>query len=379
MSSSAGKTLVELRDRARVTSEALARAVKVDQASIESFERTDKGLSIGAVERIARHFGVRAEDWLRGDLSASDSPRLFQNKRGPKDDLVDNESQELIAALAGARALRELNDLLHDSEDLRTALRPEAVGRVPYQDGYRLARRVRTLLGNAADPLPPLRKLLGRSFSIYIARGIFRPTIHAVSVKDRHGNAAILVNRRNPGIASLGWHRVNLAHELCHILFDELADGLDVVVDWGEDGPAPRGDAVRLEQRARAFAAELLIPLEGLNALLGPPRQATSERAALSKIRKVREHYQTTYEVALYHLVNQKYLASSLKGALQRSWSNEPDTGSRERIEPLWKRVQAAWSKGLVTSMRARELLGLSPWEPLPWADAIESGHAASS
>jgi Zn-dependent peptidase ImmA (M78 family)/transcriptional regulator with XRE-family HTH domain len=379
MPSSPGKILAELRDNAGVSIPALARAVNVSENTIASFEQTDRGLSIGAAERIARYFAVSSEDWLRGNLTANESPRLFQNRRGPRD-LVDNENQFLSAALIQARSLRELNDLLQDAENIRTRLRPEAVSGVPYQDGYRLARRVRSLLGNESEPLSNLGRLLGRSFSIFVAKAVFRPAIRAVALKDRHGNAAILLNRDNQGITNYAWQRVNMAHELCHILFDDLTDGLDVVVDWGEEAPAPEEDGLPTEQRARAFAAELLIPQVGLRARLGAPRPATSERAALVRVRQIRDYFQTTYEVALYHLVNQGYVSSSLKEPLQRRWADESNASQqRERIDPLWKRAQDAWSRGLITSMRARELLGLSPWAALPWEGSREAGHAASS
>ncbi|MGK4004474.1 ImmA/IrrE family metallo-endopeptidase [Sorangium sp. So ce1036] len=54
---------------------------------------------------------------------------------------------------------------------------------------------------------------------------------------------------------------VDLAHELGHILFDPPQGEIHLVVDQEDDV----GKGVRhVEQRARAFAAELLMPAEGL-------------------------------------------------------------------------------------------------------------------
>ena len=61
--------------------------------------------------------------------------------------------------------------------------------------------------------------------------------------------------------------RVSICHELCHILFDEPRGGpVDVVLD---DEPRDGQEKPASEQRAGAFAAEMLIPLFGLREIFG--------------------------------------------------------------------------------------------------------------
>ena len=76
----------------------------------------------------------------------------------------------------------------------------------------------------------------------------------------------VLPRRTNAVLA-----RVYLAHELCHVLFDPSDGGLHIVLDVGSDR-----DVQAAEQRARAFAAELLLPLPG---------RATSKEAGWSECR----------------------------------------------------------------------------------------------
>jgi Zn-dependent peptidase ImmA (M78 family)/transcriptional regulator with XRE-family HTH domain len=375
-----GDLVAELRAAANLSGDELARATDLPISSLKAFEEQGQGLSIAQVERIAKFFKVDPLALLSGDLDPGESLKLFFNKRGARDFFPDDKPL-LSQALHRARILWDLNELLGETPNLRAKFVPQAVGDVPYADGYRLAREVRRVLGNPDQLLPGLSAVLENQFSILVAEGKFgSPTIQAVSVKQGSGAAAILLNQSNPGFGSPLSRRVNLAHELGHILFDEERDGFGLVVDRGTKSGRNLlvEDSSPTEQRAKAFAAEFLMPLAGLQRILGPSARANKERTAFAKIDEVRRAFHTTYEISLYQLVNQGYIARSLKEKLQRRWpeSMEPPAEAEPDV-PLSGRVRQALDRGVITSMRARELLGLSIWDPLPWdrsgadADAV--------
>lgn len=359
--------VAEMRVRANLTTEELAEATRLPAAVLERFEVEGRGLSIADVERISDYFQVDAATLLRGELDPTASLRLFFNKRGAYDFYADDEAL-ITQALQRAKVLCELHRLTNRGQDLRQHFVPEPPGKTPYEDGYQLARQVRERLENLDRRLEALDTLIEERFGVLIDEATLRhESIQAVSAKTQSGAAMILLNRSNAGYPNPCWRRGNLAHELGHILRDPPEDGFNqLVVDqdsalaWWSSSPG--------EQRAKAFAAELLIPTAGLERLL-PTFPATQEATALVRIADVREEFQTTFEVTLYHLVNQGYIAKSLKERLQKQWRGAPEPWVSDATppRPLWQRVQQAYEQQLITEQRARELLGLSLWDPLPW------------
>jgi Zn-dependent peptidase ImmA (M78 family) len=202
----------------------------------------------------------------------------------------------------------------------------------------------------------------------------FRATrIQAVTVKQEPGAAAVILNQANEGFKNPLRRRVDLAHELGHVLFDELHHGIRVAVDLGIElnrSPTASGHPPE-EQRANAFAAELLIPLRGLVRLFGAQKLtkgAMSYAEAVDRVQQAREEFKTPAEVAVNHLCWRGYIDPSLRDALLSQ--KYPKTGPvRERYMGagvIQRRVLFALRQGHITASRARELLGLSVWDDLP-------------
>ncbi len=129
-----------------------------------------------------------------------------------------------------------------------------------YDQGYDLAIRLRSLIGNERDFLDV--EALLEEIGVPVEEYAFSdPEIDGAAVcDDRHG--PIIVVNPNSKKASSPWgRRMVLAHELCHLLVDrQVAASLAVI-----SGPwAP----VRLERRANAFAIELLLPKKGIQSRL---------------------------------------------------------------------------------------------------------------
>jgi hypothetical protein len=156
--------------------------------------------------------------------------------------------------------------------------------------GYLLARELRRALGNDADALADLREIAEVSCGVtVVVRRL--STIGSTAFAVKAGDAAAIVlapisSAREP-IA-----RVWIAHELCHVLFDIDSGGVHVVIDF--DGDRHVQDA---ERRARAFAAELLLPEAGLRKLVGPPAQVSGETAARNLVAMARDAFGSTWQL----------------------------------------------------------------------------------
>ncbi len=195
--------------------------------------------------------------------------------------------------------------------------------------------------------------------------------IDALALKEpQTGVAAAILNaasrrRSNPWTAS-----VDLAHELGHILFDPPQGEINLIVDQEDD----EGKGVwHAEKRARAFAAELLMPAEGLRQLLGPPKYEMAMSKALELQAQVRQEFRTPIEITVNHLVSREYIVHFQQNAVIEQ-ARHPSGGRAAPIPPtepsrqdvLTRRVLEALDRDLISAGRARELLQLTAWDDLP-------------
>lgn len=190
---------------------------------------------------------------------------------GANERVWDNlESDELLAAarLVGPQPTSTLQSILATLKDVRShpsseldALSDEA-SRVmatlrdepPYAQGHALAAWMRrqSRLAQPTGRFDPEQFLaLLRVPVIEVPLGLAH--IDAIGCwGPRHG-PAVLLNRDGPTATSAGRRRATLAHELCHLLVDR-SGALPLAEVLG--GRSPK----HVEQRAGAFAAELLLP-----------------------------------------------------------------------------------------------------------------------
>jgi Zn-dependent peptidase ImmA (M78 family) len=118
-------------------------------------------------------------------------------------------------------------------------------------------------------------------------------TLYAIAVWGAKHGPAVLLNGDQTRIASLftsiwqrGAIRVNAAHELCHLLVDSRHGFSAVDVLGGRMPP-------RIEQRAKAFAAEFLLP----NSEAGEIWRAAGSPIEIDAVRQVLRTLCTTYKV----------------------------------------------------------------------------------
>ena len=294
-------------------------------------------------------------------------------------------ADEVVAreALGVARDVEGLEDLLGRPAPLKRAdwFRPVAVGHDPTAEGYRLARRLREILHQTSwltsltAPLTdPLEVIVEEAFGVpVLEKPLQTSSVLAVTVKDRsRGLAAILLNTASEWGARPLRRRVDLAHEIAHLLYDEpradIGLWIDEIDDQDREAPKQQGDPH--ERRARAFAAELLLPRLGLHELFGRPQEsvARSLTPAIELVQRARQHFKTTIELTSYHLENNGYIPAYLHDDIVKATPPFPMETPAARESLLPRRVREALSAGLISSMRARELLGLCAWDDLPWS-----------
>jgi transcriptional regulator with XRE-family HTH domain/Zn-dependent peptidase ImmA (M78 family) len=225
------------------------------------------------------------------------------------------------------------------------------------QQGHKLARMVRARLNLGDGPIEDMRALLEDRLGIAVlVDDLAGRDLRAASVLDVHRAAAAAVIASGHRYVSENrmLARVYLAHELCHVLFDPGSPGsvrlaLDGSLDAGGSAEAGTRKVSLMESRAKGFAAELLIPLAGVNALLGAP--ATPEaslQAARKMVARTRDHFGTPWEVATYHLKNLGFIQPDLDllKEEQRVPASWPPTLSR----PLERMVARETSEILATA-----------------------------
>ena len=223
----------------------------------------------------------------------------------------------------------------------RSARRP------PWSQGYALARWARKLGHVEKVPLPDLASWIEATFSVPVLTAPLATTqLEGVTVLGPRGVALVLDRARVGDALPM---RRTMAHELCHALFDPLPSEPAWRPEFGGD---PAGDEELLEQRARAFAAELLIPLAGLRRLELPAEPQ-------ARVGVVAEHFGAPTELTRFHLDNHGFLGEpdSARAAVEL-----PTMGSSWTAPPgqlLWRTLGQRIEAGEMSLGRARELARL--------------------
>jgi transcriptional regulator with XRE-family HTH domain len=367
------------RDKAGLAVEGLARLAGVELALLHALERGEPSLSTEQLRRVAEQLELDCGSLLLGQEVRRPTVSVFL-RHGNAQDFAHDTEATLDHALEAGRMLRFLNDRLGLEPSLRRSrnITLREPGPSPFSDGYELARRLRRLLGLPLEALGDLGATIEDRFEIVVVvlpLGTAKMT--AVSVRDDAGSAAIVLNaddpqrHENPQLA-----RVHLAHELCHVLHDPSEGGLHLVIDRADEDDVRARHMRRAEVRARAFAAELLLPLQGLVDVLKTPRYVESEGEARELVVKARSHFCTPWEIAANHLNHHGYISDDARITLLQQGPQGAPVGTIGTRLPvpgapsvvLAERLRRAHDEGIVTDGQARVALGLSVDSPLPWS-----------
>jgi IrrE N-terminal-like domain len=336
-----GSALRQLRELAGLGIDSCAAKVNLRPDELRRAEEGFLGAEI--IERLAALFGMQREELESGALVQAQERGTVFLLQGSYQDFNAEDLAVLCAAMNEGRIMSAL-DGGAASFALRRRLQfmpVRVAGPNPKdaaQQGHKLARLVRSRLGLGAGDIGDIRELLEDKLGIAVrVDDLVSLNLRAASIVDANRSAAAAVlaashpeRERNPLLA-----RVYLAHELGHVLFDPAAPGTvrlaleDLSVEARGNGRIT--DDALLESRAKGFAAELLLPFEGLRSLLGVPQQILNISLARSMVNKARETFGTPFEIAARHLTNLGFLHSELwENALRQPLS--PIQGHETRL-----------------------------------------------
>lgn len=375
-----GDIVRAVRERGGRTLDDLADRSGVSRAVLEALEGGQRGITTTQLEDVAVALSLDPTALLGGREVQRGQPSVFLRHAPVQDFDHDRDGAALDDALAQGRGLTNLRLLLREPPLALQAgvfqQREAAADRsdAPAQDGYRLARDVRRWLLRPSEPLGDVRALLEERFGVaVVVRSLESSRVTAAGVRAESSAAVVLGARdlqraRNPLLT-----RVHLLHELCHVLFDPSQGGLHIVIDWVTDRKTNAA-----EQRARAFAAEMLLPLEGLTRMVGPPGDVDAPSAALELVARARSHHGTPHDIAANHLCNLRFVDKRLRAWLEAESTpfagalpetTLPPSGAASRL--VAEHVARAHRECLLTDGEARSTLALEPLARLPW-DEVE-------
>ena len=217
---------------------------------------------------VERHAALRHPDpmraqWLAGWPSVADWAReIVSSVSGDLGQLVAVRAP-LPLALFGSLSPSVLkSDVCKVLELLESAVQPAVEwkgldpltdGRDPWEQGYELAERARLQLKLGVTELPDLSKVLDHWNISERELPLTDAYIRAIALCGNGLRPTIAVNTNCQQNFTPPGRRFTLAHELCHLLFDQEA-GVPLAVASGPWAPT------EIEQRANAFAAMFLMP-----------------------------------------------------------------------------------------------------------------------
>ncbi|MBK1693024.1 ImmA/IrrE family metallo-endopeptidase [Ectothiorhodospira mobilis] len=262
------------------------------------------GLDAEAIERFENE-GIPPEEWRWPELRAV--------ARMAFDDVVGVEEQVCLLRAIVQSSATETPEL--DQIEAAIGMRFQEQGK-PHEQGYRAAQLLRKELGLAAEtPVEPeelLRQWAVRIEPVTIPQSF----VEAITAWGEGHGPVILVNEA-PGSRAAHHYgrRATLAHEMAHLLLDRRGALPFAEVLGGNSPEYP-------EKRARAFAAEFLLPR---SAAARAVREHDNLQAAADSLRGT---YHVSRELLAWQILNSvqgRQLSRSERAQLERWRRNQTE------------------------------------------------------
>jgi Zn-dependent peptidase ImmA (M78 family) len=188
-----------------------------------------------------------------------------------------------------------------------------------YRDGYRLAEEA---LEHFMDALSPTGRIAIERIIMSLGIKVDDLTlsdaqIRAVSMAGTNHHPSIFLNTSNRFSSTQAGRRFSLAHELCHIMFDQAA-AHELALTSGPWAP------LSIERRANAFAAMLLMPTAQIQNAIS---NMHSREDSFEGIIEIANRFETSISAALEHVANLQQWDESTRERL-RSEMEERSRGS---------------------------------------------------
>lgn len=281
--------------------------------------------------RRSRERVLRIVTGLPNERLAEIQEALVTRDRAPSELSIEApERNELLAAARMTAALpngvivdvlselaslpkRTTADLDHMSSEVEAVLRENADGR-PYEQGYAVARYVRERTLPGSRPISGWRWL--ESMNVEYRETRFRSrAIDAVACWGLRHGPAVVINTAGPHAATMGGRNASVAHEIGHLLMDRRGALPAAEVLGGRISPG-------VEARARAFAAEVLLPREAAGSALAT---AGSAEQAQRAVKSLTSRYIVSQELVAWQARNSDFPLSDdvfdyLRSLVRETW-----------------------------------------------------------
>ena len=248
-----GRRIRSARESCGLTQEQLGEFAGLNRVAVGQIEAGTRSVSSLELEQIAHAVGRDIKSFFAASLVERDAlAALFRS------DAELAEQADLLKALQDSLALgHEMTNLERLLEIDRVQLLTASYGRSApksrwdaIQQGQKVAIEERQRLGLGVAPIGDLSELL-ESQGVRTAVVALPENISGLTLVDNTIGVFVVINERHAAVRQ----RFSLAHEYGHVLMDR------------DRAPAPsraenRSDLV--EVRANAFAAEFLMPAEGV-------------------------------------------------------------------------------------------------------------------
>jgi Zn-dependent peptidase ImmA (M78 family) len=233
----------------------------------------------------------------------------------------DDDELRIAARMTGVIPIAEIERLLRRasqiaprdtpgldqlSEQATVFLNSQLRERQPFEQGVALARFARESLRlGDYDRVDPLRVFFFKN-KIYLEfEELGLANLDAIAIWGHRHGPGVLVNKssrrlelnRRENVAGHGAARVTIAHELCHLLVDRgrALGAVDIL-----NGRMP----LAIEQRARAFAAALMLPAEAAAQTWREMKPEISKEGVSSVLRRLTRRFGVTTSIAAWQLVH---------------------------------------------------------------------------
>ncbi|MBN1611871.1 MAG: ImmA/IrrE family metallo-endopeptidase [Polyangiaceae bacterium] len=266
-----GRRIREARESCRMTQEDAAKHLGVSRPTFVQIEAGNRSVSSIELDKLAYLFGRDIREFVADSFDGEDAlSALFRAQSEVTGD--PQVLEKLRECMAIGRELTNLERLVGIDRDSATVAsyplpapknRWEAI-----QQGQRLAEEERRRLGLGFAPLPDMTELL-ESQSVRTAVVELPEDVSGLTLSDRNVGLFVVANREHHYLR----RRFSFAHEYSHVVADRDRFGL---ISRASD----RDDLV--EVRANAFAANLLMPEDGVRQYVaglgkGKPSRAYAE------------------------------------------------------------------------------------------------------
>lgn len=295
-----GRTLRERREQLGIEIRTLASKTGLPTEVIAALEAS-KRRPVREYERVARVLGLD-ERLISFESTPHGNERVAVRLRHLADERP-TMSSSVVATLAEASwvamtqiRLEEALGLHRPKHEFTTSANYGSYRRPAYLIGYELADAVRRRISAGTRPISSMRELVETQLAIPVVQAPLGERIAGATVQSANGRRAIVLNIHGKN-ADACVRRLTIAHELCHLLFDPNPQLHDLRVD--EYSELEERDDTRTdpaEQRANAFAVQLLAPQSEAVALYG-----TNEGG----LRAVLDKFGISFTAARYQVWNE--------------------------------------------------------------------------